>query len=77
MTHGAWTRAGALAFLLAGVQYLLAETVSAAAWVAPRYDYARNYISDLGVADCGEVFHGRLICSPRHALMNGAFVVEG
>ncbi|MGI4860136.1 MAG: DUF998 domain-containing protein, partial [Janthinobacterium lividum] len=48
-----------------------------AAWVAPRYDYARNYISDLGVADCGQVFHGRLICSPRHALMNGAFVVEG
>ncbi|MGI4859638.1 MAG: DUF998 domain-containing protein [Janthinobacterium lividum] len=75
--RGAWTRAGALAFLLAGVQYLFAETVAAAAWITPRYSYARNYISDLGVADCGQVFHSRLICSPRHVLMNGAFIVEG
>ncbi|MGI4857096.1 MAG: DUF998 domain-containing protein [Janthinobacterium lividum] len=72
-----WALAGGLAFLLAGVQYLLAETLAASAWVSPRYSYARNYISDLGVASCGQLYHGRLICSPWHALMNAAFIVEG
>ncbi|MCY0386559.1 DUF998 domain-containing protein [Robbsia sp. Bb-Pol-6] len=72
-----WALAGACALLLAGVQYLFAETLAAAAWATPRYSYARNYISDLGVTGCGMLFHGRLICSPRHAWMNGAFSVEG
>lgn len=71
------TRLGGLAFLLAGLQYLLAETVAAAAWRTPPYDYAVNYISDLGVAGCGVEYAGRVLCSPLAALMNAGFIVDG
>lgn len=67
---------GAIALLLAGLQYLAAETVSAAVFT-PAYDYAQNYISDLGVADCGTVYSGREICSPLAALMNVGFIADG
>ncbi|MBG6054793.1 putative membrane protein [Salinibacterium sp. CAN_S4] len=67
---------GANAMLLAGLQYLAAETVSAAVFT-PAYDYAENYISDLGVADCGTVYSGREICSPLAGLMNAGFIVDG
>ena len=67
---------GAIALLLAGLQYLAAETVSAAVF-RPAYDYAQNYISDLGVADCGVVYSGREICSPLATLMNVGFIVDG
>lgn len=70
------TRFGGLALLLAGVLYLTAETLSAAAF-SPQYDYAVNYISDLGVAGCGVEYAGRLLCSPLAAVMNAGFIVDG
>lgn len=71
------TTLGALAFLLAGLQYLLAEAVSAAAWSSPSYSYATNYISDLGVAGCGIQYSGRELCSPLPFVMNAGFVLDG
>ncbi|MBX3098387.1 MAG: DUF998 domain-containing protein [Salinibacterium sp.] len=71
------TRLGGIAFLSAAVAYLLAETVAAAAWVSPRYDYAMNYISDLGVPGCGIEYSGRYLCSPFAPLMNAGFIVDG
>ncbi|WP_347558025.1 DUF998 domain-containing protein [Robbsia sp. KACC 23696] len=70
-------KVGGLCFAAAGLLYLAAETISAAAWHTPPYSYARNYISDLGVAGCGILFHGRPICSPLHGLMNIGFMLEG
>ena len=68
---------GGVLFLLAAVQYLLAETIAAAAWSSPPYDYAVNYISDLGVPGCGVAYSGRELCSPLFAVMNTGFVVDG
>jgi len=69
-------RTAAIAWTLASVFYLLAETLAAAAF-SPGYDYGYNYISDLGVVTCGVAFEGRSICSPLHNLMNTAFITEG
>ena len=44
---------------------------------SPRYSYAHNYISDLGLTVRGTVYEGRAICSPLHGLMNGDFIVQG
>ncbi|MCU5772570.1 DUF998 domain-containing protein [Erwiniaceae bacterium BAC15a-03b] len=67
-----WHKIGALCFTLGGLQYLLAESVSALAWVQPHYVYSQNYISDLGIPQCGPQ-----ICSPLHAVMNSGFALEG
>lgn len=56
------------------MSWLSGEAVSASAF--PGYDYATNYISDLGVAQVGS-FQGRAIDSPLHALMNATFVTQG
>jgi hypothetical membrane protein len=56
--------------------FLIGETVTAAAWPAPGYSYSADYISDLGNPQCGP-YDGRLVCSPLHAVMNSAFVVQG
>ncbi|MGZ8177264.1 DUF998 domain-containing protein [Williamsia sp. SKLECPSW1] len=59
-------RAAGWAWLLAGVAYIICETV--AAQRSPGYDYARDYISALGIPDR----------SPSATLMNsGAFVLHG
>ena len=68
-------RAGA-SLIAAGGFYLAAESVSARAWTAPGYSYAGNWISDLG-APAVEVFHGRAVNSPLHAVMNAAFLADG
>jgi hypothetical membrane protein len=68
--------ASGASFLAAGVAYLAGETAAAQAWAAPPYDYARNWISDLG-APAAALFHGRAVSSPLHALMNAAFVADG
>ncbi len=62
--------------LLFGFVYLLFEVIAATAWVDPPYDWARNYISDLGFSDCATV-NDRRICSPLHPLMNAGFLVQG
>ncbi|UWD79579.1 DUF998 domain-containing protein [Curtobacterium flaccumfaciens] len=71
-TRGALV-SGAL-WTVAGVGWLVGEAVSASAF--PGYDYATNYISDLGVPDVG-TFQGRSIDSPLHVLMNTTFIGQG
>jgi hypothetical membrane protein len=70
-------KAGAVALIVAAVQYVVLEAVAAAAWKDPRYSYSYNYISDLGVPSCGGEVDGRTVCSPLHGVMNTGFVVEG
>ena len=65
--------AGAL-LVAAGAVYLIAEGVTASAF-SPPYSYARNYISDLGVAACGAIFDGRPICSPLHTVMDTGLIL--
>lgn len=60
----------------AGVLYLGSEALAAGAFT-PTYSYAHNYISDLGVPECGTIFDGRAICSPLHSVMNVCFVLQG
>ena len=64
------------AVLLFGLVYLAFESIAAMAWIDPPYDWARNYISDLGFSDCATV-DGSRICSPLHPLMNAGFMVQG
>ncbi|MFD4597008.1 DUF998 domain-containing protein [Streptomyces sp. NPDC058464] len=68
---------GAVILVVNALQWVIAEAVTAAAWSDPPYSYARNYISDLGVPDCGTRFQGREICSPAHTLMDTAFALQG
>ncbi|MEV2195193.1 DUF998 domain-containing protein [Streptomyces phaeochromogenes] len=77
MSRRMWIPLGAVILVVNAVQWVVAEAVTAAAWTSPPYSYARNYISDLGVPDCGTRFQGRDICSPDHALMNTSFMLEG
>lgn len=65
-------RAGACCFAAGGLLYLLAERISALAWHHPLYRYSHNYISDLGIPECGPQ-----ICSPLHNVMNAGFALEG
>ena len=47
------------------------------AWVwKPPYSAANNTISDLGNTHCG-LYGGATVCSPRHAVMNLAFIFVG
>jgi hypothetical membrane protein len=69
--------AGAFILIADAVQWLVAEALTASAWADPPYSYLRNYISDLGVPDCGTQFQGRNLCSPWHSLMNTSFILEG
>ncbi|WP_089099397.1 DUF998 domain-containing protein [Streptomyces hyaluromycini] len=68
---------GAVILVVNALQWVIAEAVTAAAWNDPPYSYARNYISDLGVPDCGARFQGREICSPAHTLMDASFALQG
>ncbi len=70
LTRG--NRIGAACLAPGGLLYLLAERISALAWHHPPYRYQFNYISDLGIPQCGS-----LICSPLHNVMNTGFAVEG
>lgn len=75
MTHSLRRRAAACCWA-AGVQYFASELVTAAGWRDPAYDWARNFVSDLGARTIG-VNEGRAVNSPRHALMNTSFVTLG
>lgn len=68
--------AGAL-LVLAAVQYAVLEYVAAAAWHHPSYNYAVDFISDLGNPVPGDVFQGRTVDSPLHLLMDAAFIAQG
>ncbi|MDQ0710284.1 putative membrane protein [Arthrobacter woluwensis] len=67
-------RAAAVLFVLAACWYLFCETIAALGF--PGYDYARNYISDLGVP-AGGVFEGRAMESRLAEVMNAGFIGEG
>jgi hypothetical membrane protein len=56
--------AAAVAWIVGPLTYLILEAVAAAAF--PHYSYTQNFISDLGVA-----------ASPREAVMNTAFCLQG
>ncbi|MDH6217508.1 hypothetical protein [Streptomyces pseudovenezuelae] len=58
-----WLSLGAVVLVVNALQWVIAEAVTAGAWKTPPYSYGGNYISDLGVPDCGVVFQGREICS--------------
>jgi len=77
MSRKIWLPLGAAVLVLNAVQWVVSEAVSAGAWTSPPYSYATNYISDLGVPDCGTKYQGRTICSPDHVLMNTSFIVQG
>ena len=77
MSRRMWGLVAAIVLMVNTVQWVVAEAVTAAAWTDPPYSYAANYISDLGVSDCGTEFQGRDLCSPLHSLMNGSFIAEG
>jgi len=62
--------------VLAGVQYLVLEAITASAF-HPAYNYAYNFISDLGNPVPGDVFAGRTINSPLNVVMDTAFVAQG
>ncbi|KWX72135.1 hypothetical protein AMQ84_25970 [Paenibacillus riograndensis] len=67
---------GSILFSLAGVVYLLCEAISAYAWSNPSYQYAINYISDLGIPVVTQ-FMGRTINSPLYFVMNFGFFANG
>lgn len=55
--------------------YFLAQVVVGWVWNPP-YSAVRNTISDLGNTACGQ-YGGSYVCSPRHLLMNLAFMLLG
>ncbi|MBB3156452.1 putative membrane protein [Microbacterium proteolyticum] len=73
-TEDASLYAAGILWICAAVVYLGAEAVSAAAF--PGYDYAHNYISDLGVPEIGP-HDGRFLDSPLSGVMNAGFIVQG
>jgi hypothetical membrane protein len=72
---------GGAAWILATLQYAVAQVVVAAAWHHPPYSWLGNYISDLGNTECGpfKVPHGTpsYVCSPMHSAMNASFIIAG
>ena len=77
MSRRIWLVAGAIFLVINTVQWVVIEAIVAGRWSDPTYSYASNYISDLGVPDCGTQFQGRDICSPLHTLMNASFIAQG
>jgi hypothetical membrane protein len=71
---------GGLAWVLATVQYAVAQLVVASAWNPP-YSWSNNYVSDLGSTACAmfAVPHGTAgyVCSPLHPVMNTSFIAAG
>jgi hypothetical membrane protein len=74
------TSVGGCLWILAGVQFAIAQVVAAEAWNPP-CSWTNNYISDLGNTACGmfAVPHGSpaYVCSPLAPLMNASFIASG
>lgn len=63
------------------LQYFVAEAVSIHGWPGS-YSLSQNYISDLGAVHCGVRIRSLIgvtgtLCSPLHAVMNTAFLLQG
>ena len=65
---------GPTVFMLSAF-YFVAQIVVGWVWTPP-YSVIRNSISDLGNTACGR-YGGSYVCSPRHTLMNAAFIFLG
>jgi hypothetical membrane protein len=63
-------------FLLASIQYFIAEIIAAVSWKKVPYSFFDNFISDLGVPEC-VVLASRSVCSPAHDVMNAGFIIQG
>jgi hypothetical membrane protein len=61
---------GAVLWMLC-LQYFVAEAIAVSHWRGV-YSFRDDYISDLGALGCSAAR-----CSPSHALMNGAFLLQG
>lgn len=70
------SRLGGMLLILGTVQFFILQTIVQSAWTDPAYSWWNNYISDLGAVHCGPVL-GNYVCSPLHAGMNTAFIVQG
>lgn len=68
---------GAALLLVAPLQFLLFEQVTAAAWREPGYSFYYNFISDLGVVNGPIVYQGRHVDSPIGWLMDFSFIALG
>lgn len=68
---------GALFLAAAAPLFLVANVVVGLGWEAPGFSWAGNNISDLGNVGCGiwDTTRPRYVCSPRHDLMNAAFLL--
>jgi hypothetical membrane protein len=71
------SRTAAWAWVLGTAQFLVLHFIVQLVWTKP-YSWALNNVSDLGNVSCqpwGD--NARDVCSPWHAWMNTAFVLEG
>jgi hypothetical membrane protein len=73
-------KAGAVAWIVGTVQFVIAELVAQSAWRTP-YSWATNAISDLGAVHCGSTGAAnppaRYVCSPLHAVLNTSAITLG
>jgi hypothetical membrane protein len=71
---------GAVVWVIAAVQFVVAMGVVQAAWSAPpTYSLLHNYISDLGNTGCGPwpSSTSARVCSPWHDVFNGSSIALG
>ncbi|MEU6554219.1 DUF998 domain-containing protein [Streptomyces sp. NPDC046915] len=72
---------GAAAWVAGVAVWLVLQLAAVAQWANPSYDWAVNYVSDLGNTTCGTFTvpggASQYVCSPGHDLMNTGFVVSG
>ena len=68
--------AAGVALAVSAVSYLIAEGLTASRF-SPSYSYQRDFISELGVPNCGVPVHGTAVCSPLSAMMNTSFMIDG
>ncbi|GAA4662286.1 DUF998 domain-containing protein [Arthrobacter cryoconiti] len=68
---------GAALLLVAPLQFLLFEQITAAAWREPGYSFYYNFISDLGVVNGPIVYQGRHVDSPVGWLIDFSFIALG
>ncbi|MFI9383603.1 DUF998 domain-containing protein [Kutzneria sp. NPDC052558] len=69
------TAVGGFLWIVAMVQYFVAQVVVEAQWRTP-YSWWDNYISDLGNTACGQ-FMANYVCSPLNGVMNASFIIAG
>jgi hypothetical membrane protein len=69
-------RHGAILWVIASVQFILAMAITQAGWTGSTYSLRTNYISDLGATGCG-TWGGRWVCSPWHDVFDVSIILLG